>query len=102
MAALPAAAAIPAQPRPSRSPSTDGPAGACRHVTQLLSRDPLRIVSSSIRQPRCARGRRTDIRADDMPRFRILALLSTLACATACGGGDNLVLPNEGLPHDIT
>ena len=37
-----------------------------------------------------------------MPRFRILALLSTLACATACGGGDNLVLPNEGLAHDIT
>ena len=36
-----------------------------------------------------------------MPRFRILALLSTLACATACGGGDSLVLPNEGLPHDI-
>lgn len=37
-----------------------------------------------------------------MPRFRLIALLSTLAGATACGGGDNLVLPNEGLPRAIT
>ena len=36
-----------------------------------------------------------------MPRCFVLALLSTLTCVTACGGGDNLVLPNEGLPHDI-
>lgn len=39
-----------------------------------------------------------------MPRFSVSAFLSTvaaLAVATACGGGDNLVLPNEGLPHDI-
>ena len=39
-----------------------------------------------------------------MPRFPVSALLSTLAVlavAGACGGGDNLVLPNDGLPHDV-
>jgi adhesin/invasin len=39
-----------------------------------------------------------------MPRFSLPAFLSTvavLAFVGACGGGDNLVLPNDGLAHDI-
>ena len=37
-----------------------------------------------------------------MPSLRISAWFLVAALAGGCGGGDNLVLPNEGLPHAIS